>query len=247
MYRLVIIDDEEKILDGMSGLFPWNEIGFDVAGTFTRAADALEFIRKEPVDVVLTDIEMPDMSGIELSRQLMEMGEIQTVLFSSYTNYEYFRAAIHHDVVDYLLKPVKFTQLLECFERVKGKLDHNYQKSQSLPKSYYEQIIDSVTEYLYENYRTATLEDAAVRVNLSSAYLSRVFKEKSGMNFSELLLKVRMEKACEMLEDIQYKNYDIAFYVGYDNPKNFSRAFKAYYHISPSEYRKNKMGRLDRE
>ncbi|HRM61591.1 MAG TPA: helix-turn-helix transcriptional regulator, partial [Gemmiger qucibialis] len=71
--------------------------------------------------------------------------------------------------------------------------------------------------------------------------LSRVFKEKSGTSFSELLLKTRMEKACEMLADIHYKSYDIAYYVGYDNPKNFSRAFKAYYGQSPSEYRKSRL------
>ena len=88
-------------------------------------------------------------------------------------------------------------------------------------------------QYLKENYRTATLEEAAAKVSLSPAYLSRVFKDKSGEGFSELLLRTRMEKACELLADIQYKSYDIAYYVGYDNPKNFSRAFKSYYGVTP--------------
>ena len=112
---------------------------------------------------------------------------------------------------------------------------------ETAPKAYYDQIVYDVQQYLKDNYRTATLEEAAAKVSLSPAYLSRVFKEKSGTSFSELMLKTRMEKACEMLADIHYKSYDIAYYVGYDNPKNFSRAFKAYYGQSPSEYRKSRL------
>ena len=68
----------------------------------------------------------------------------------------------------------------------------------------------------------------------------QIFKEKNGTSFSDTLLSIRMEKAKEMLEDIRYKSYDIAYYIGYDNPKNFSRAFKSYYGMTPMEYRKSK-------
>lgn len=61
------------------------------------------------------------------------------------------------------------------------------------------------------------------------------------MGFSDYLTKTRMEKACELLGDIQYKSYDIAYYIGYDNPKNFSRAFKAYFGMTPKEYRNGKV------
>jgi two-component system response regulator YesN len=144
-------------------------------------------------------------------------------------------------VADYLMKPVAYSALLECFEKVKARLDARSAVQETAPKAYYDQIVYDVQQYLKDNYRTATLEEAAAKVSLSPAYLSRVFKEKSGTSFSELLLKTRMEKACEMLADIHYKSYDIAYYVGYDNPKNFSRAFKAYYGQSPSEYRKSRL------
>ena len=134
-----------------------------------------------------------------------------------------------------------YSALLECFEKVKARLDARSAVQETAPKAYYDQIVYDVQQYLKDNYRTATLEEAAAKVSLSPAYLSRVFKEKSGTSFSELLLKTRMEKACEMLADIHYKSYDIAYYVGYDNPKNFSRAFKAYYGQSPSEYRKSRL------
>ena len=66
-------------------------------------------------------------------------------------------------------------------------------------------MISKVKEYIKENYKEASLEDAAVQVSLSPSYLSRIFKEKCGMGFSDYLTKTRMEKACELLGDIQYK------------------------------------------
>lgn len=101
-------------------------------------------------------------------------------------------------------------------------------------------IVSGVREYLRKHYQDASLEGAAETVNLSPAYLSKIFKEKNGTSFSDTLLSIRMEKAKEMLEDIRYKSYDIAYYIGYDNPKNFSRAFKSYYGMTPMEYRKSK-------
>ena len=91
MYKLIIIDDEEKIASGMAQLFPWQNIGFEVVQVFTGARKALQYIAENPVDVVLTDIEMPDMNGLELSQRLMEYPNIQKIFFSSYSNYEYFR------------------------------------------------------------------------------------------------------------------------------------------------------------
>ena len=94
MYKLIIIDDEEKIASGMAQLFPWQNIGFEVVQVFTGARKALQYIAENPVDVVLTDIEMPDMNGLELSQRLMEYPNIQKIFFSSSSNYEYFRAAL---------------------------------------------------------------------------------------------------------------------------------------------------------
>ncbi len=238
MYQLIIIDDEEKIASGMAELFPWQNIGFEVAKVFTDARVALLYLSEHPVDAVLTDIEMPGMNGMELSQKLMEYPKIQKVFFSSYNNYEYFRSALQTGVADYLMKPVNYGALVECFEKIRERLDNCQNGGEQKPKAYYEQILYNVEKYVRQEYRTATLEQAAQRVNLSPAYLSRVFKEKSGEGFSELLLRTRMEKAKELLADPQYKSYDIAFFLGYDNPKSFSRAFKTYYQMSPSEYRR---------
>lgn len=154
MYKLIIIDDEEKIASGMAQLFPWQNIGFEVVQVLTSARKALQYIAENPVDVVLTDIEMPDMNGLELSHRLMEYPNIQKIFFSSYSNYEYFRAALQNGVADYLMKPVAYSALLECFEKVKARLDARSAVQETAPKAYYDQIVYDVQQYLKDNYRT---------------------------------------------------------------------------------------------
>ena len=151
------------------------------------------------------------------------------------------RTAILNHAADYLLKPIKYEELYTCFENIRQKLDERYHVSTPVlsegGSAYYGKLVSTVCDYLNTNYRTATLEEASAQVNLSPNYLSKIFKEKSGMGFAEYLNNVRMKKAAELLLDISYKHYEIADLIGYDNPKNFSRAFKQYYQMTPREFR----------
>ena len=238
MYKLVIIDDEEKIVEGIAYLFPWEQIGYEVT-CFSEPLEALDYIENNEIDVLLTDIQMPHIDGIELSKKLFGK-QIKIVFMSSHQNYEYFRYAIQYQVEDYLLKPIKSTDIVNCFGKITTKLAQERETHKEIPATYYEQVVETVKAYIQEHYKDANLDHAAVQVNLSRSYLSKLFKEQCGIGFAEYLTKIRMEKACELLNDIKYKSYDIAYYIGYDNPKNFSRAFKAYYGKTPTEYRNNR-------
>jgi len=235
MYTLLILDDEAKIAEGIANLFPWDQIGFRPVA-FSDPGKALQAMESTPVDCVLTDIEMPGINGMEILRRMNEKG-IPVVLISSHTDYAYFRSAIQFHAEDYLLKPLKGSDILTVFGRLKEKLDASHHVTAENPPSYYEKILAEVRKYIAENYQDASLEEAAVRVSLSPAYLSRLLREKSGIGFGEELQRVRMEKACELIADGRNKMYDIAGLVGYDNPKSFSRAFKANIGVTPMEYR----------
>ena len=237
MYKLVIIDDEQKILDGVAEIFPWDQIGFEVVGKFTRAALALDFLSRNKADVVMTDIRMPDMDGLELTRALKQYPDLQVVIFSSYAEYTYMREALFLNVTDYLLKPVNYNDLFSCFEKIRSGLDEKNAVPRQEEKTYYERIISRVDEYLQTSYQHAALNEAAELVGISTGYLSRIYKEYKGTGFMEMLTRIRMEKAGELLQDPAYKSYEIAYLVGYDNPKNFTRAFKAYYQVTPRDYR----------
>lgn len=241
MYQVVIVDDEVTISEGIANLFPWKEIGFE-AHAFSEPDKALQYINQNQVDVLMSDIEMPEMNGLELTKEIAK-ADIKVVIISSHQNYEYFRSAIQLNVADFLLKPIKSADIIACFERIKQELDERNHIEPEQNKSYYEKILDEVKKYIEDNFQEASLEAAAIRVNLSASYLSRILKEKCDFGFAEYLVKIRMEKAAEMLMDSHYKSYDIAYYVGYDNPKSFSHAFKGYYGRTPMDYRKGKTGK----
>ena len=107
MYRLVIVDDEPHILEGLKNLYPWENLGFEVTATFQNGRDALDYINTHGhIDVVMTDIQMPVLSGVELAQNLRDSNTI-VIFFSAYQDFAYARAAIINHVVDYLIKQFK--------------------------------------------------------------------------------------------------------------------------------------------
>jgi two-component system response regulator YesN len=240
MYKLIIVDDETPIRKGLVSHFPWNELGFEVAADFSNARHALDYIEEHEVHAVLTDIKMPIMNGIEFTKVIYERNlNIPVVFLSAYADFEYARQALLYSVKDYILKPVKHSKILTVFSTLKRELDATGNKlNLSEPiEGYYNKIIAIVKDYIVKNYKDASLELAALEVSLSPNYLSKIFKQQTGENFSDFLIQTKMVMASEMMNDINVKIYHISSAVGYDNPKNFSRAFKHYHGMSPREYR----------
>ncbi|MBZ4664903.1 response regulator [Mahella sp.] len=245
MYKLIIVEDEYEIRVGLSNYFPWTEIGFEIAGEFENGKQAFEYIMKRHVDAVLCDIKMPIMSGIDLAKLLFTNGiDAKIVFISGYREFEYARQAIQYGVKDYIVKPTKYDEVMEVFGKIKRDLDNQrYLKTQVLNNGQTipeidkgEDIISIVKNYINENYKDATLEDAAKIVYINPYYLSKLFKQKTGKNFSDYLTEVKMAKAALFLKNPLYKVYEVGDMIGYKNPKNFARAFKKYYGKSPSEY-----------
>lgn len=240
MYKLIIVDDEKGIREGIACCYPWEELGFEVAASFPDGRNALEYIERYCVNAVLSDVRMPKMDGLELSKHLFKSYPgIPVVLLSGYAEFEYARTALRYGVREYILKPVKYDNIVSAFTAIREELDQRQEekKSDKPFTGYYDQIVSQTTSYLEENCKSANLSDASALVNLSPDYLSKIFKRKKGMNFSEFLLETKMEKAAELLKNVYLKTYEVADELGYDNPKNFTRAFKQYYGKTPKEFR----------
>lgn len=245
MYRLLLADDEKEIRNGLSQYFPWNEVGFDLIGQCENGMEVLQFIESHPIDVLLCDIRMPVMSGIDVARQLHHSkSNIKVVFLSGYKDFEYAKQALVYDVKGYIVKPTKYTELFEVFSALKIELDHAVH-SMAVPtpqpsgSSFNEQVIATIKEYVEQAYATANLAEAAQLVHMNPHYVSKYFKDKTGVNFSDYIVSVRMSKAAELLKDIRYKTYEVSELVGYSYAKNFSRTFKKIYGVSPREYRNN--------
>ncbi|TVR67478.1 MAG: response regulator [Spirochaetaceae bacterium] len=123
-YQVVIVDDELVIRNGLRSVVDWGTLGFEIAGVFGSASELLEWLPTGTADVLLVDICMPGMDGLQLigNAKACRKGLVPVVL-SGYDNFEYAQAAIDRGVYGYLLKPVREAQLEELFHRLRRLLD----------------------------------------------------------------------------------------------------------------------------
>lgn len=249
MYQVVIVDDEKEISSGFAQYFPWNSLGYSVVKSFSGAQEALDYIMFNPVDVVVSDVIMPGMSGVELAQKVYEAGmshKPSIVLFTAYEKFEYAREAIRYGCMDYLLKSMEYEELIDAFHKLRKRLDAALaeQKGSGTGEENADCIILAMCRYVDKDPVTATLAGAAQAAYLSSSYASRYFKQRMGVGFSEYVLDQKMRLAEELLGQPQLKIYEISEQMGYMNPVNFARAFRRYYHVSPHDYRFQKLGRI---
>lgn len=258
MYRLLIVDDEVGIRNGLANFFPWAKLGFQVVGQARNGEQALRMIKEdeEPIDVVITDIKMPVMDGLKLIEQLKKCDFPGKIIFlSAYNEFEYARRGLQLGVYDYILKPTDYRKIAELFERLKKELDSDCGNEKYGAESLYDKtgfdykgkIIKEVKEYVKKNYAEIKLADAAAHVNLSSSYLSVLFSAEAGMSFSEYVQMVRLQEAARLLAETYSKIYEISERVGYNNSKNFTRAFRKFYGMSPRDYRNKGQNRNEKE
>lgn len=141
MYSLIIVDDDELIRRGLEKVIQWNKLGYEVKETFKSAVDALEYIKSCQVDVILTDIRMPQMTGLELVEQAQkEQENIKTVIISGYGEFELAKQALLLKVEDYLLKPLGEEEINEVFLKLKKRLDK--ERSNEVVTSYYRAVVE---------------------------------------------------------------------------------------------------------
>lgn len=237
-YKLLVVDDETEASRALCSYFPWETLGFTVVKQLQNGKQAYEYVLNNPVDVILCDIIMPVMTGIDLAAKIFEHHlKIKIIFLSGYKEFEYAQKALCFGVRNYILKPTNYEELVKIFTRIKNELDDEAPVGSVPDLSFNEKIIASVKEYVNHHYKSVTLEEAAMQVHMNPNYLSQFFKQKTGQSFSDYLISVKMGKASEYLKGIQYKIYEISSMVGYSNTQNFTRTFRSYFGVSPREYR----------
>ena len=134
-YKVILVDDEEEVIDVMEAKIRWNELGFEVVGSATNGVKALELIEKLQPDVVLTDIKMPYMDGLELARRVRaDYPNIYIMLCTGFDEFEYAKEAVHLEIKEYMLKPINAVELSECLTRLKDTLDKEREEKLNVKK-----------------------------------------------------------------------------------------------------------------
>ncbi|MGL5649689.1 MAG: response regulator [Clostridium sp.] len=135
LYKILIVDDEEEVRDGIIKKIDWKEYGFEVVGDAENGKDALEKVERLNPDIVLTDIAMPFLNGLELGKILKEtMPSIKIIIFSGSDDFEYAQKAIKINVIEYILKPVSAIELSSILKKVKFNLDREYKEKRDIEK-----------------------------------------------------------------------------------------------------------------
>ena len=239
-YQLLIVDDEYEIRTGLANYIPWNTIGFTVAGQCQNGKEALDFIAAHTIHAILCEIRMPIMDGLELAKELYSRrSKIKIVFLTGYKDFEYIQQALRYRAFDYVLKPTRFEQISEVFGNIRHELDKEYGTEEPPEKKEPADMINTIKRIVNEHLDNVTLESVSKEIYMNPFYISKLFKQKTGINFADYVTDCRMKKAVDLLNDYNCRIYEISEAVGYSNPKNFARTFKQYYGITPSEYRTN--------
>jgi len=249
MYTLMIVDDEFNIRDGLANAVPWQTIGVEVVAQARDGVEALEQARRHRPDLVVTDISMDEMDGLEFSEALLaEAPKTKILILSGFGEFRYAQRALQLRVSAYLLKPVTPEDLLEQVSLAIRALEDEREKARRLGELPPEpvpdptggrELIRRAREYLESFYsdQETSLESLAEHLGLTPAYLSKLFKAETGRNYSEELAALRIERAKELLVNTNLRSSEVGSKVGYANPQYFATAFRKATGRSPSEYR----------
>ena len=253
MYRVLIVEDEDIIRKGIAYTMDWMGMGCTIAGEACNGKEGLEKIKELEPDIVLADIMMPVMDGIEMIREAKKtgIGDFKSIILTSYADFEYAKAAIDLDVSAYLMKPASEEELKKDVEKIIGEIEkeHKFQEfskkqkpvedietvfiKQDKDNDYVKYVLDATKERYAEK---ISIEMFSEQLGVSGSYLSRKFKEATGTSYLDFLNKYRVQQAIRLLETGKYKVYEVSDMTGFTDYKHFSSVFKRYTEAAPSEF-----------
>lgn len=127
LYTVVVADDEDELREAVCSMIPWQELGFRLVGSASNGLDALQMVEEMEPDLLLTDIRMPFISGIELARQVREVRPMTHIAFlSGYDDFEYAQQAIQYNIISYMLKPLTVSGLVAELRTIHQKIDDDF-------------------------------------------------------------------------------------------------------------------------
>ena len=258
-YKVLIVEDEplmrSYLFENISRLSP----DFVASAAARDGLDALPLLEDRHFDLVITDIKMPGLDGIELVKRLRESGsDVPVILLSGYDEFEYARAGLRLGVAEYLLKPVNDDELSLALRKIAEQLDQSAGMVK-LPGDWspesiqrfisdcfadrnreQSQLSERAAKYIADHFTQAiTQTDVAEALGITPAYLSNVFHEEKGESYTKFLTRLRMTQAALLLKsnpDLTVQA--IAEMTGYVSDKHFISVFKKFFGETPNEYRR---------
>lgn len=243
MYKVLIIDDEKPVHTVITALGKWREYGLELPVSVMNGREGLKTMRELRPEIVFVDMKMPVMDGVEFLNQAgKEFPHTKFIVVSGFDDFSYAQVAIKNGAIDYLLKPIveddldiSLQKAVTLLNKENNIVPEKTSSDANLPPL---EVIYAIKNYIDKNYTTdISIAMFSEKYFFSKEYLSKFFKKEFGFGIYEYVLKLRMERARELLSDPSLQIKDIAERLGYSNNNYFSKAFKSYYHASPTDFR----------
>ncbi len=238
MIRIVIADDEQLVRTSVQIALTQINAKTEVVGQASNGKEALEQVQKLKPDILITDIKMPLMSGLELIKQLRrENEELSIIIISGFADFNYAKEAIRYGVTGYILKPIKTQDMQEAIDQILRDRGRSIPVDVPLPTQADRRDSGAeILSYIRENYaKDISLLTLSLKFNFNQKYLSSLIKTKTGKSFTELILELRINKAIELIKSTDLSIKEISVLVGYVDHQYFHRVFKKYTGKTPLE------------
>lgn len=250
MFKVIVIDDENVVRNGIVLETDWKALDCEVVAEASNGVEGLEAIEKYRPDIVISDIRMPKMDGIEMLKRLREEGDNTYVIYlSAYNDFAYAQQAVKYNATDYLLKPFEDGDLENAIARVKEKIkvrvkkgDENHEEDvlshAALQKGDKSKYVADALDYIAENLSDPdiNIRTIAESIDISESHLSHIFKKETDYTVNAYITRYRMRTAMRLLKSHKHKVYEVAEMVGYRDIAYFSSTFKKIIGVNPSEY-----------
>ncbi|MFD0695566.1 response regulator [Paenibacillus sp. GCM10027628] len=249
---ILVVDDEPLTREGIcKSLESWSAGRHQILSS-SNGSEALELLKTRLVHLLITDIRMPELSGLQVVEATQGiLHKPVVIIISGHPDFQYAQSAIQLGVVNYLLKPVQRSKLLDAVEQAlrieeeRGRVEAMEKIVDSrlmqakIEANHYSPPVQQALTYVEEHLTEPLgMREIANQIHLNPSYFSALFKEQTGFTFSEFVTRSRVQKAKELLLQTRLTIADISEQVGYQTPKYFIKIFKDYEGISPNQYRK---------
>ncbi len=268
LLKIVLVEDEFYIRETLKRVIDWKTEGCEIVDEAASGKQAIDKIRKQHPDLILLDINLPDINGFEVIERLKQEGEkAKIIIITGYDTFEFAKKAISYGVTDYILKPVMAAELINVIRRVSARtreekkekmafqqltddicrliplvdaktLKNNQQLAPEQESKH--GLIRKIKQFVEENIGNEELnvDYVSKKLFLNTSYLSHVFKKETEQGLREYIYALRMNHAYDIAVNSEKSLEEIAEEVGYKDAAYFGKCFKKYYGVSISNIRK---------